>query len=123
MSEIVSSISHEYQAGDDLLLRLVVMNDGLPVNMTGMTFMFVAARRIGDSPVISTEETVATATVVEDDTGWLIDVSAGTYGISIDGSVTQDLYGTYEFVSKVTDTLGRAATVVRGYLTFVPSIG
>jgi hypothetical protein len=123
VSEIVASISQEYQAGDDLLLRLVVMNDGVAVNMTDMTFMFVAARRLADTPVISTEATVATATIVETDVDYDIDVSEGTYGVSVEGSVTQDLYGTYEFVSKVTDTLGRVATVCRGYLTFVPSIG
>src|SRR5688572_6225047 len=115
---MVSAISQNYAAGDDLLLKFTVTVNGEVVDLTGMTITFVAARRIGFSAVISTEDTTPTATLVESDTGYLIDPEQGTYGISIEGAVTQNLSGTYEFQSRVTDGSGAVATVARGYLTF-----
>jgi hypothetical protein len=118
MSEIVAAISQSYAAGDDLLLRLYVTRDGAPLDMTGMSFSFVVARRLEFEPVISTESTVPTATIVETNATYNIDIAAGSFGVSILGTDTINLYGTYEFVSRVTDALAQVATVARGFLTF-----
>jgi hypothetical protein len=118
MSEIVAAISQNYAAGDDLLLRLYVTRDGVALDMTGMSFSFVVARRLEFEPVLSTESTIPTASIVELNATYNIDVSEGSFGVSIAGTDTIDLNGTYEFVSRVTDGLGQVATVARGFLTF-----
>lgn len=113
MPEIVVAISRTYAAGDDLTLEFTVTDaDGDAVNITGFTAKFAMARRVGDTAVLSTEDSPATATAS------LTSPASGIYTIAIDKDDTEDLRGTYYFESDVVDGSGDESTVARGYLTF-----
>ena len=117
MSDLVASVSLSYMAGDDLLLQFTVTDaDGDAVDITGMTPRFVIARTIGETPVISTEASPATATAS------LTTPASGIFTIAIDGSDTDALSGTYRFECELEDSSGDKSTVARGFMTFAANL-
>jgi hypothetical protein len=118
MSELVASISLHFVAGDDLLLEFTVTRDDVAVNITGMTARFVVARRPGETAVLSTEASPATATAS------LTTPASGIFRVAIDGANSSALRGTYQFEAEIEDGSGDISTVARGFVTFeAPLIG
>lgn len=114
MGEIVSSVSKAYAQGDDLSLEFTVIDDdGNAVNITGATVRFQIFRRRGDTPVIDTEVSPATASVT------LTTPASGIFTVDIDGDDTESLLGTYAFECVLIDTSSKESTPTRGWITFI----
>lgn len=117
MGEIAAAISHVYAAGDDLSLRFTVVDsDGNAVDITGHTPRFAIVRRVGGTPVISTEASPATATAT------LTTPASGIFTVTVDGAKTAALSGTYAFEAEVQDASSDKSTVTRGFIDFIPAI-
>lgn len=105
--------SHYEAAGDDLLLTLTATDvDGNVVNITGFTIRAAVARRIGDTPVLSTEASPATITAA------ITDGANGVFTLAAADVDTDDLLGTYVYQCKLVDGSSDEKVVNHGYITF-----
>jgi len=113
----MSRHTFRYKAGDDILLEFVVADqDGAPVDITGTALRFAIAPMCSESPIITTEESPASAIAT------LIDGPTGVYQVAVDGDATQDLVGVYRFESEVEDAQGGRSTIADGTITFTEQI-
>lgn len=111
MSELVASVSLRYIAGDDVLLEFAVTDeDGDAAIIAGDTVHFAVARKVGQEPVLSTDDGNVTAS--------LTNPSGGVFQVAIDDADTAGLLGTYAWQCALEDVSGNVATVARGYITF-----
>lgn len=101
-----------YVLGQDIIREFTVTDaDGVAVDITGYTVTFAAARRVGDSPVIGTADSTATANLTAPTTG--------TLQLSIPAASSAGLApGDYVAQLWVTDTLGRDIPVMQGCISF-----
>jgi len=113
----MSRQTFRYKAGDDILLELVVTDqEGAPVDITGMALRFALAPMCSETPIISTEESPASAVAT------LIDGPTGVYQVAVEGDGTRDLVGVYRFESEIEDGQGGLSTVAEGTITFTEQI-
>lgn len=112
MTTIAGPASGIFFAGDDIELTFTVTVDGEPVDITGAIARFSLARDATAPPVLVTA-----------DVGIILgDPTNGIYQVSVDGTDTTGLDGTYLYQSSVQDGNGNVSTVLHGWFTFLPSI-
>jgi len=113
-TNLIDMVPLVFRAGDDRLLQFTVVDaNGAPVNISGMTPHFVAARGETQLPaVISTDSGPPTATAT------ITSAPGGVFTVSVDKSVTVSLLGSYEWQASLTDASGRVACVARGTISF-----
>jgi len=104
-------------SGDQLSLPITVKdNDVAVVDLTGGAGSFKMARDQYSTPVIDSEESPATATVV------LTTPLSGLMTVTITDENTEALIGDYYYECKFTDSAGREAVVARGWISFAPNL-
>jgi len=97
--------------GERLALPITVTDAaGEPLDLTSATPSFGMARSAGDEIVAGTADSSATATVRDPETDGIVDVT-------IAGSITDTLIGTYEWECRATDIVSESVVIARGYLT------
>jgi len=109
--------SFEFIAGEDLYIPIPILDDdGVAVDLVGVTARFVASRAVGVAPVIDSGASSATATVTvgtPDDNDVLVEVP---------DDVTDSLDGTYRWELKLFGLLGGERVACWGYMTATQSL-
>jgi hypothetical protein len=110
--ELSGPVSGHFFAGNDHEWEFTVTEDSVAVDITGMTFRFVMARRPGGTDVLSTESSPVTAVAAESTP------LTGKFTITVTNADTESLLGTYQFQAQVEDLSGNKSNVLHGYYTF-----
>lgn len=109
--------SFPVMSGETLILPLTIKdNDAALVNMTGASARFAMARRPKGTPVIDSDASPATATVV------VTAANGGPVTVTITDENTEALEGDYYYECKVTDSGGQEAVTNRGWISFAPNL-
>ncbi len=109
-------------SGDTVELRIDVLDDSdVPVDLTGATAVFKAARRQTDTTFVldSTASPGPTATVGPNDDSPSIE---NRVTVLIPKELNEPLRGRFYFECEVTDLAGARQTVALGYLIFEPDL-
>lgn len=106
-------------SGDQLVLPITVKdNAGAIVPLSGATARFAMARSQTGVPVIDSEASPATASVVIDPAS----PATGLVTVTITDENTDVLIGDYYYELKVTDSAGREAVTTRGWISFAENL-
>jgi hypothetical protein len=110
------AVSLPFVAGDEVILAVTVKDEnGVIVNLSGMTPRFVAVDTDGLA-ALSTEDAPATAVAT------ITDAAGGQFQVAIAGDDTSALLGIYNFQAELEDSGGDKRTVSRGILTFITDL-
>lgn len=101
-------------AGDSKTLVITVRNSvGDPVNITGSTIKWQAARSLGKASIIS--KTTSSGISLSDPTN-------GIFTVTLNPDDTEDLRGVYHHEAQVTDASNNISTVLSGTMTIRPPL-
>lgn len=96
-------------AGDDKVLEIDVTEDGVAMDITGLTIEWRLARRLHETSVLT--KTVGSGITITNGVG-------GIFQVALSDTDTANLIGDYYHQAYVTDGSGNLVTVTEGIITF-----